>query len=214
MAALVALEKAAGASSLRKLGPLQEEDVAQAMQEEEEKQQQRPQVGDRVIVLKEPWLQLILEGKKTMELRGCKARPGFVWVAMKGNVYGSVIISRSVELSAEAFRARAAEHHWPQEWALPYERLCGLLLADAKPLPSPVPYWRPPAAIGWNVFRRGPEDMPAKGAKPQRARRAKRQEEQTQRKRPRKVQERPAAAAAESPEPVDELDDNENREGS
>ena len=40
-----------------------------------------PQTGDRVLLLKENWLALILAGSKSMEVRGTKTSPGGTWLA-------------------------------------------------------------------------------------------------------------------------------------
>lgn len=143
-----------GPAALQRLGHIGESDAAQEGNEGE----QPPRIGDRVMVVQDQWLELILDGKKTMEIRGCKYRAGFVWLSSKGCVYGSVTITSSIDLTAAEFRARSTEHLWPENRAQPYKRLCGLLLVGARRLAAPVPYWRPPAAIGWNIFRNGPED--------------------------------------------------------
>ncbi|CAK8986213.1 Uncharacterized protein SCF082_LOCUS462 [Durusdinium trenchii] len=148
---------------LRRLGHINVEDLGSASAN----QPPEPKLGDRVMVVKEPWLQLLLDGSKTMEIRGCKSRPGFVWIAAKGSVYGHATIIESLVLTPEEFRAREAEHRWPANRTLPYERLCGLRLTDVGKLPTPIPYWRPPAAVGWNLFRAGPEDANVKATTPQ-----------------------------------------------
>ena len=159
----------AAPAGLQRRGHIEEADVEQALADEAPAAvaaavpAAAPQVNDRIMVVREPWLDLILSNTKTMEIRGCKARPGLVWVATKGLIYGQVQITKTIDMSPEEFAARRAEHHWPEDRGLPYERLCGLLLANASRLPEPIGYWRPPAAIGWNVFRNGPEDMPMKG---------------------------------------------------
>lgn len=153
---------------LQRLGPLNVEDLGPSS---DDRVDGVPKLGDRIMVVKEPWLDLILEGAKTMEIRGCKRRPGFVWLARQGSVYGSATITESIVLSPDEFRARESEHCWPVDKTLPYKRPCGLLLAETQKLPTPIPYWRPPAAIGWNIFRKGPEDVLVKPSKPQKLKR-------------------------------------------
>ena len=154
---------AAPVAALQRRGHIEEADVRQAMEEDEHV---LPLVGARVMVVHDPWLQMILSGEKTMELRGAKCRSGLVWVGSKGLVHGSVTITQSIEMTTEEFTARRSEHHWPEGRALPYQRLCGLLLTGAKKLEAPIAYWRPPAAIGWNIFRNGPEDVAVKASAP------------------------------------------------
>ena len=164
-----ALEVAAAqpaAAALQRLGHIQEEDLPQ----EERQGQKKPCLNDRIMVLKCDWLEMVLQGKKTMEIRSRKYRPGFVWLAASGSIYGSATIDTSVVLSEDEFRARGPEHPWPADRSLPYRRLCGLTLTDVQRLDAPIAYWRPPQSIGWNLFRRGPEDMPDKSVKPKKGR--------------------------------------------
>ena len=169
-AAPAAPAASAAPAALQRRGHIEEVDVQQALAEEAPVVAEAvavpaltPQVNDRIMVVREPWLDLILSNTKTMEIRGCKARPGLVWVATKGRIHGHVDITKSIDMSPEEFATRRAEHHWPEGRGLPYEKLCGLLLANPSRLPAPIDYWRPPSAIGWNVFRKGPEDWPMKG---------------------------------------------------
>lgn len=54
-----------------------------------------PCVGDRIMVLKTRWLQCILNGAKTIELRGRQARLGRVWLGVGSEVhYGAATIAR------------------------------------------------------------------------------------------------------------------------
>lgn len=143
-----------GKETLRRLGPLEP-----ALDSDE----LVPQVGDRVMVVKQPWLDCILDGRKTLEIRGSKAKTGAIWVGMQGKVYARALIADTFTMTPEEFRARVDDHLWEEDWPLPYSgRLCGLQLANVRPLPSPLPYWRPGSAIGWNIFRTKEGDWPTK----------------------------------------------------
>ena len=123
----------------------------------------KPKIGDKIMVVRQPWLDKILDGSKTMELRCRKASVGVVWLGMGGTIYGQVKIVNSIALSPADFRAREAEHHWPAAEPIPYgEAPWGLMLEEVKRLPVPLPYWRPPCAIGWNVYRTAEGDLPMK----------------------------------------------------
>ena len=114
------------------------------------------------MVLQKPWLDLILGGSKTMELRGRKFRLGYVWLGESGLIHGRVKIVEAVSLTPEQFRAREEEHRWPADAEIPYKQPCGLILSHVQKLQTPLPYWRPGSAIGWNVYREKPEDLPLK----------------------------------------------------
>lgn len=119
-----------------------------------------PKLGERIMVLRQPWLDAILDGTKTMEIRCRKHRTGRVWLGSNGLIHGRVRIMDAVQLSEEDFRARGAEHLWPADAELPYDNLWGLLLVEVEKVNPPLPYWRPPSAIGWNLFRASKEDLP------------------------------------------------------
>ena len=119
-----------------------------------------PATGDRVMVMKEPWLGLVLSGKKTMEIRGQRAQKGLVWLGRGGQVFGRVNITGVLVMDEEEFRKHGHAHMWPKDMPVPYERLCGLILAEPHRLATPVEYYRPGHAIGWNKFRASKEDLP------------------------------------------------------
>ena len=125
-------------------------------------QLEQPKINDRIMVLRPPWLDYILEGSKTMELRGRKSRNGMVWLGCNSKIYGRATITSTVSLTAEEFRAREAEHLWPADLEIPYRNPCGLMLEDVIKLPAPIPYWQPPSALGWNVYRREETDWSMK----------------------------------------------------
>lgn len=124
-----------------------------------------PQIGDSIMVLREPWLTEILNGRKKMEIRSRNHKLGPVWVGKGGEVLGRVTISGSEELSIEQFRNLEHPHLWRGDRDPPYNhKLCGLHLTEPRILTKPVPYWRPPSAIGWNLFRRSKEDTLARSS--------------------------------------------------
>jgi hypothetical protein len=134
----------------------------------------QPKIGDRIMVVRQPWLDKILDGSKTMELRARKASVGFVWLGMGGTIYGRAKIASSVALTPVEFRAREAEHQWPTGEPIPYgEAPWGLILEQVTRLPTPLPYWRPPCAIGWNVYRTAAADLPMKTSSANKAKKRK-----------------------------------------
>jgi len=50
-------------------------------------------VGDRILALRREWLDMILSGEKTVEIRGYALRQGGIYfLGSRGNIYGSVVI--------------------------------------------------------------------------------------------------------------------------
>lgn len=66
---------------------------------------------------------------------------------------------RSIPRNLEEFKAREAEHQRLAGESIPDgEAPVGLMLEQVMRLPVPLPYWPPPCAIGWNIYRTVAED--------------------------------------------------------
>ena len=143
-----------------------------------DEEERAPQRGERIMVLQWQWLVHVLSGKKTVEVRNKKIRPGHVWLGHGGKIYGHVNITNSFEMTVEEFRKSSDAHLWPEDQKPPYNRLCGLTLGEPRALQEPLAYWRPNGAIGWNRFYASEEDM-----SPRRKRPKEEVKEQGQRKR-------------------------------
>ena len=124
-----------------------------------------PQLNDRIMVVKPEWMERILRGDKTMEVRAMRACRGPVWLGHEGKIYGRVTIMGNCvhdrgRISQQGGRAQVAP-------ACPRPLYPALRLALASPerLPQPLPYWRPGGAIGWNRYRASKDDVLRKKAK-------------------------------------------------
>lgn len=110
----------------------------------------------KALVVDQPWIDLILSGAKTWEMRGTGAsHRGWFGLIRKGS--GQVVgVSRLTgsgrPLSTEEMVASIDRHHIPEhmirsgavaKWTTPWH------LADARPLPRPVPYRHPYGAVTW-----------------------------------------------------------------
>ena len=81
-----------------------------------------------------------------MELRCRNASPGFVWLSKGGAIDGWAKMVRSIP---EELRAREAEHQGPARESIPYG---DAPVGQVMRLTVRLPYWRPPCAIGWNIY--------------------------------------------------------------
>ncbi|CAJ1331141.1 unnamed protein product [Effrenium voratum] len=119
-----------------------------------------PRVGDRVMVTKECWLGLILSGRKTIELRRRSCERGSVWLAHNGRVKGRAYVADVFVMNSESFERLRPQHCWQGQQ--PYSPVTyGLRLESIELCLQDIPYW----AIGWNVFRESPADLPPKKLK-------------------------------------------------
>ena len=127
-----------------------------------------PCLGERIMVIKEPWLQLILNKLKTMEIRCSPAEPGKTWLAFDGQVFGAAYISNCVQITREEFEATREQHQHLGDMP-PHAKVYALTLQNIVRLESPVPHYRPPTTAPWTIFRTEPAEKAIRGPKRKRA---------------------------------------------
>ena len=111
----------------------------------------------RGLLIREPWITYILDGRKTWEIRGgnCRIR-GRIGLIRSGSglVVGTAeIVDSKGPLSDEEMRANVSKHCIPPE-ALDgirkrYKNIYAWVLTNAKPLPKPLSYVHSKGAIKW-----------------------------------------------------------------
>ena len=115
--------------------------------------QPRPLPGDRLLLFRKHWLDLVLAGDKVVEVRGMSCRPGGAWAGCDGRVHVWLEFGTSEYVSSvSAFRARLPEHHVDVA-VLPYTRTHLWPILARRILPEPVPYHRAPGPVNWARFR-------------------------------------------------------------
>ena len=72
----------------------------------------QPKIGDRIMVVQQPWLDKIVDGSKTMELRCRKAATGFVWLGMHGTIYRCAKIVDPCGLQGPRSRSQQGSSSW------------------------------------------------------------------------------------------------------
>lgn len=110
----------------------------------------------KALIVDQPWIDLILSGAKTWEMRGTGAsHRGWFGLIRKGSgqVVGIARLTGSGQpLSTAEMVANIDRHHIPEQmirsgavakWTTPWH------LADARPLPRPVTYRHPYGAVTW-----------------------------------------------------------------
>ena len=128
-----------------------------------------PQVGERIMMVKEPWLVLILDGAKTMEIRGQPARPGPVWIGLNTYIYASAEIAECRTMTPENFEKTKVQHRHLSNMPKHAKRY-GLLLTNIVPLTKPLEYYAPPRCERWMSYRSGPDDVVRRGRQRKRRR--------------------------------------------
>ena len=109
-----------------------------------------PQTGDKVMAMSLRWLDDILAHRKTVVVRNKPWRPGWIWLASGGKVYGRAKIKSVTHMTEQEFRNARGLHLWPACQPLPYDKdnLYGLALQTVESLEKAYP-----GLFSNNVFR-------------------------------------------------------------
>ena len=113
--------------------------------------QQRP--GDRILVLKWHWLQLILSGTKTIEIRGVAFKRGRYFLGFKKNVYGWIEFGDPARIADQKQWVALRHRHCVPTHEMPYKKTFGCPILRVQRLSEPVPYSHPKGAIGIVKYR-------------------------------------------------------------
>lgn len=104
------------------------------------------------LIIKSPYIELILEGKKTWEIRGSRTNiRGTIGLIKSGSkkVFGEVDIVDCIELDINMYNKHCLELYGKQEKSLPYERTYAWVLKKPKIYDEPKDYVHPLGAIIW-----------------------------------------------------------------
>ena len=104
------------------------------------------------LIIKRPWIDLILDGVKSWEIRGSNTTVrGQIALIQSGTktVVGVAELVGSRRLSLEEYLQSEAFHCIRARGGLPYPKTYAWVLASPKRLPQPVPYTHPQGAVIW-----------------------------------------------------------------
>lgn len=105
----------------------------------------------RGLIIKKRWLDLIIEGVKTWEIRNsnCRIRERIGLIQSgSGHVMGCADLVDSISLTLEEFPEHFDKHRVPIE-ELRYNKIYAWVLANPKKLTKPIPYDQKRGAIKW-----------------------------------------------------------------
>jgi hypothetical protein len=104
------------------------------------------------IPIREPWIDMILDGEKTWEIRSKftkKIGPVALIRSKSGTVVGTAKLSKVVEITASIGRANARKMGMPPSEGADCEGLYAWVLEDVIKFKIPVPYKHPSGAVTW-----------------------------------------------------------------
>lgn len=101
-------------------------------------------------IIKQPWANLIFEGKKTWEIRGsnCKIR-GTVGIVCEGKFIGTVEIVDAKELSESLYKESIDFHQVKDVSNMPYPKTFAWILTNPKRFKTPKKYVHKPGCVIW-----------------------------------------------------------------
>lgn len=94
------------------------------------------------LVVKEPWIDLILDGKKTWEIRGKNTNIRGKIALIKsgsGHIFGTAILTNCFEVKREDFTAGFKNHNIPDTVDIPYKKIYAWELGTPKRFEKPIP---------------------------------------------------------------------------
>ena len=103
-------------------------------------------VGAKILVLREQWLHSIINGEKTMDIRGARMAAGIYFIGCKQWIYARAYFGDAQRIaSLTEWNALRSEHR--VNGGLPYKRTYGFRIRDLQVM-KPVPFRHPRGAIG------------------------------------------------------------------
>lgn len=121
-----------------------------------------------VLLLKEPWLSKILDGSKSLELRGQNTtKRGRIGLGIRNEIVGYCELTDSQRLTCGDVFSRRHEHLCPLD-LVTYREVWGWSFASAKRLSTPAPLPRKHGQIVWVVHECAatPDQAPAEQGDP------------------------------------------------
>ena len=104
------------------------------------------------LIIKQPWIDYILNGDKIWEIRGCKTKiRGKIELIQSGSglVVGCCEIVDCVQLSLEEYKTNIKKHCVRNTEILPYNKTFAWVLKNPTRYKNPKKYKHPKGAIIW-----------------------------------------------------------------
>ncbi|MCF6136474.1 ASCH domain-containing protein [Pseudalkalibacillus berkeleyi] len=106
------------------------------------------------LIIKSPWIEQILEGHKTWEIRGSNTKIRGQIALIKsgsGHVYGTVDLVDCKKLNATTYQSGERYHGISRDecQVMPYKNTHAWVLENPQIFANPVPYQHPMGAVIW-----------------------------------------------------------------
>ncbi len=112
-----------------------------------------PRKNDRILILKYPWLGMLLAGEKTLEIRSKPFRAGKYWLGHKKLIYAEMYFGEPRSIATEADWASLRHQHLVKGNKL-YDTTFGMPVVSCRPLQKTIPYHHPRGAVSIVKYRK------------------------------------------------------------
>ena len=111
-----------------------------------------PLPGDRILVLRPHWLNLILAGEKTLEIRGRNLSARNYWLGTRGMIHGCAMLEPAMLINTAQAWQELRHRHRVESDELPYKTTYALPIRRCRRV-TPIPYVHPRGAVGIVKYR-------------------------------------------------------------
>lgn len=104
------------------------------------------------LIIKKPWIDLILNGEKTWEVRGSNTKiRGIISLIQSGTgqIIGTVELVDSFEVSKETLKESYSNHKIDDLSIVNYKKAHAWVLQNPQIFKEPIPYIHPQGAVIW-----------------------------------------------------------------
>lgn len=105
------------------------------------------------LIVKQRWLDQILAGKKTWEIRGCATkRRGWIHFAASksgGKLLGRALLTKCVQIPNEDFASHFRKHRVADVSEVPYSRIYAWVLSKAQRFKKPFAFTQKQGQVIW-----------------------------------------------------------------
>ena len=104
------------------------------------------------LVIKQPWIDYILNGEKSWEIRGSNTHiRGEVYLIQSGSgkIMGKATLTDAIRLSDEDYFSSVDKHKVDHGYKLPYKNTHAWVFEKPVRFSEPIPYQHPQGAVIW-----------------------------------------------------------------
>ena len=112
-----------------------------------------PKPGDRIMILKDEWVKLILSGAKTLEVRSRRYKEGSYWIGCKEKIRGKCTLEKPLQIKDTSTWKQLRVQHCCNTDELPYKKTWVFQISNVEKVSPEIEYKHPKGAIGIVTYK-------------------------------------------------------------